>query len=117
MVKISRDEDGKTRVAKGDKSGLGGQYAPDPAKIELAKTQMEELKETLTPNYKRAVDNASLKKMGAISLAEIIAEANRVGDKDTGGRAMQVAESKGIWEETLGYSEAIRKTGDPFGRV
>ena len=117
MVKITRDGSGKTRVAKGDQSGLGGQYAPDPAKIATAKTHMEELKETLTPNYKRAVDNASLKKMGAISLAEIIAEANRVGDKDTGVRAMQVAESKGIWEETLGYSEAIRKTGDPFGMI
>jgi hypothetical protein len=43
MVKISRDSDGKTRVAKGDKSGLGGQYAPDPAKIADAKTQMEEI--------------------------------------------------------------------------
>ena len=117
MVKISRDNDGKTRVAKGDKSGLGGQYAPDPAKIAAAKTQMGDLKEILTPNYKRAVDNASLKKMNALSLAEIIAEAHRVGDKETGGRAMQVAESKGIWEETLGYSEAIRKTGDPFGMI
>lgn len=29
MVRIERDSSGKTRVAKGDKSGLGGQYAPD----------------------------------------------------------------------------------------
>lgn len=29
MVNIERDINGKTRVAKGDKSGLGGQYAPD----------------------------------------------------------------------------------------
>jgi len=43
MVKISRDNTGKTRVAKGDKSGLGGQYAPDPAKIETAKRNAEEL--------------------------------------------------------------------------
>lgn len=28
-MKIERDAQGKTRVAKGDKSGLGGQYAPD----------------------------------------------------------------------------------------
>ena len=28
-MKIERDASGKTRVAKGDKSGLGGQYAPD----------------------------------------------------------------------------------------
>ena len=117
MVKVSRDKDGKTRVAKGDKTGLGGQYAPDPAKIEKAKTNMSSLNEELTPNYKKEVDTASLKKMGAISLAEIIAEAYRVGDKSTEVRAMQVAESKGIWEETFGYSEAIRKTGDPFGIV
>ena len=43
MVKISRDNDGKTRVAKGDKSGLGGQYAPDPAKITAAKTKISEI--------------------------------------------------------------------------
>jgi hypothetical protein len=41
MVKIERDNSGKTRVAKGDQSGLGGQYAPDPAKIASAKTNME----------------------------------------------------------------------------
>lgn len=29
MVNIERDATGKTRVAKGDKSGLSGQYAPD----------------------------------------------------------------------------------------
>lgn len=34
MAKIERDANGKTRVAKGDKSGLGGQYAPD---VELLK--------------------------------------------------------------------------------
>lgn len=28
-MKIERDAQGKTRVSKGDKSGLGGQYAPD----------------------------------------------------------------------------------------
>ena len=28
-MKIERDASGKTRVAKGDRSGLGGQYAPD----------------------------------------------------------------------------------------
>jgi hypothetical protein len=46
MVKITRDGSGKTRVAKGDQSGLGGQYAPDPAKIESAKNRIAEL-ETL----------------------------------------------------------------------
>ena len=43
MVKVSRDKDGKTRVAKGDKTGLGGQYAPDPQKLETAKNKLEEL--------------------------------------------------------------------------
>ena len=43
MVKISRDNDGKTRVAKGDKSGLGGQYAPDPAKIAASKNKIAEI--------------------------------------------------------------------------
>jgi hypothetical protein len=49
MVNISRDSGGKTRVAKGDKSGLGGQYAPDPAKIAEAKTRVADL-ESLTEN-------------------------------------------------------------------
>jgi hypothetical protein len=43
MVKIDRDKDGKTRVAKGDKSGLGGQYAPDPAKIVSAQANMGDI--------------------------------------------------------------------------
>lgn len=30
---------------------------------------------------------------------------------------MSAAEYRGVWEETLGYWEAIRKTGDPLGRV
>jgi hypothetical protein len=28
-MKIERDPTGRTRIAKGDKSGLGGQFAPD----------------------------------------------------------------------------------------
>jgi hypothetical protein len=28
-MRIERDNQGRTRVAKGDRSGLGGQYAPD----------------------------------------------------------------------------------------
>ena len=47
MVNISRDKDGKTRVAKGDKTGLGGQYAPDPQKLDAAKNKLEELNNTL----------------------------------------------------------------------
>ena len=39
MAKIERDASGKTRVAKGDKSGLGGQFAPDP---ELLKKYAEQ---------------------------------------------------------------------------
>lgn len=41
MAKIERDANGKTRVAKGDKSGLGGQFAPDP---ELLKKYAEQTK-------------------------------------------------------------------------
>ena len=40
-MKVERDSSGKTRVAKGDKSGLGGQYAPDP---ELLKKYAEQAK-------------------------------------------------------------------------
>jgi hypothetical protein len=47
MVHISRDSDGKTRVAKGDRTGLGGQYAPDPVKLDAAKKRVEELQDTL----------------------------------------------------------------------
>jgi len=43
MVKTRRDNTGKMRVVKGDKSGLGGQYAPDPQKIADAKNKMEKL--------------------------------------------------------------------------
>lgn len=45
MVKISKDGSGKTRVSKGDQSGLGGQFAPDPTKIELAKKRIAEIQE------------------------------------------------------------------------
>jgi SMC interacting uncharacterized protein involved in chromosome segregation len=47
MVNISRDGDGKTRIAKGDKTGLGGQYAPDPNKLVQAKNNLNELQDTL----------------------------------------------------------------------
>jgi len=117
-MKVSRDNAGKTRVVKGDKSGLGGQYASDPAKIAEAKTQLEDLKETTQPSYMKRygmpVRKESLKKMGAVQLAEIIAEAEKFNDVETRGRAMSTAEHKGIWEETLGYSISIKKTGDPF---
>lgn len=79
MVKINKDSEGKTRVAKGDKTGLGGQFAPDPVKMDAAKTNIKKLEEELTPNYKGTVDVKSLRRMGAISLAEIIVEAERVG--------------------------------------
>jgi hypothetical protein len=46
-MNIERDKNGKTRVAKGDKSGLGGQYAPDPAKIADAKQKFEQLNDSL----------------------------------------------------------------------
>ena len=47
-MKIERDKDGKTRVAKGDKTGLGGQYAPDPQKLDAAKNKLEELNRTVS---------------------------------------------------------------------
>jgi len=55
MVKISRDSHGKTRVAKGDDTGLGGQYAPDPSKINKNLNAFKDLEETLnsTPDWKK----------------------------------------------------------------
>lgn len=43
MVNIERDSNGKTRVAKGDKSGLGGQYAPDVELLKKYATLAKEL--------------------------------------------------------------------------
>ena len=42
MAKIERDASGKTRVAKGDKSGLGGQFAPDPALLKKYAEQSQQ---------------------------------------------------------------------------
>lgn len=47
-MKTSRDNSGKLRIAKGDKTGLGGQYAPDVQKLDTAKQQLEGLTEELT---------------------------------------------------------------------
>jgi hypothetical protein len=44
-MRLFRDKSGKTRVAKGDRSGLGGQYAPDPIKIKDIKRQAAEMRE------------------------------------------------------------------------
>ena len=63
MVNISRDRFGKTRVAKGDRSGLGGQYAPDPQKLDAAKNNLHDLQSTVsgdvfTPNF-NSVNNVA----------------------------------------------------------
>jgi hypothetical protein len=48
-MKIERDGQGKTRVAKGDRTGLGGQYTPDPVKLDAAKNKIEALKAEIAP--------------------------------------------------------------------
>lgn len=116
-MKTSRDNNGKLRIAKSDKTGLGGQYAPDTQKLDAASNKMQQLNETVGHNYGKPVDKKSLSKMGAIGLAEIMAEAEKVKDVVVKGQAMSAAERKGIWEETLGYYMAIRKTGDPLGKI
>lgn len=40
MTKTSRDKDGKLRVAKGDHTGLGGQYAPDVKAAAVRKAEL-----------------------------------------------------------------------------
>jgi hypothetical protein len=47
-MKIERDNAGKTRIAKGDKTGLGGQYAPDPNKLVQAKKSLTEIHDLIT---------------------------------------------------------------------
>jgi hypothetical protein len=72
MVKISRDNKGKTRVAKGDQSGLGGQYAPDPAKIAVAKTQMQEINSINIPdNVKYLLHNLKARSESFLGLEKI----------------------------------------------
>lgn len=49
MTKTERDNTGKLRIAKGDKSGLGGQYAPDIPKRKNLKEIDEFVNSLLTP--------------------------------------------------------------------
>lgn len=39
-MRTERDNTGRLRVAKGDQSGLGGQYAPDMVKARQVRSQM-----------------------------------------------------------------------------
>ena len=72
MVKISRDSDGKPRVAKGDKSGLGGQYAPDPAKIDTVKAHMEDINTINIPdNVKYLLHNLKARSESFLGLDKI----------------------------------------------
>ena len=72
MVKISRDNKGKTRVAKGDQSGLGGQYAPDPAKIAVAKNLMEDISNISIPeNVKYLLHNLKARSESFLGLEKI----------------------------------------------
>lgn len=52
MVNVERDNEGKTRIAKGDKTGLGGQYAPDVDKLNEAKNKLESFNDSLTEPVK-----------------------------------------------------------------
>ena len=56
-MRISRDKDGKTRVAKGDKSGLGGQYAPDVLKLRNAENRMKEFSNILNEKTETSSKN------------------------------------------------------------
>jgi hypothetical protein len=72
MVKISRDNSGKTRVAKGDNSGLGGQYAPDPAKIASAKNRIAEINNISVPdNVKYLLHNLKARSESFLGLEKI----------------------------------------------
>lgn len=62
-MKTSRDNSGKLRIAKGDKTGLGGQYAPDVQKLDAAKQQLEELKNTDTYSKIVTLLNGETKKI------------------------------------------------------
>lgn len=56
-MKIERDSSGKTRVAKGDKSGLGGQYAPDSRALKNQMNAMSSISSELENNYSGVVLN------------------------------------------------------------
>jgi len=51
-MRVERDDDGKLRVAKGDNSGLGGQYAPEDDVFIVRRNQqiMDELSEEEASN-------------------------------------------------------------------
>jgi hypothetical protein len=120
MVNISKDGEGKTRVAKGDQSGLGGQFAPDVNKLSAAKNKLEGLKETLSDDVKKVKPptQAELRKKlegkNFVGLAETIVKAKAEGDTALSGAAMQMAERKGIWEETLEAVTLFKREGRFF---
>lgn len=60
-MKIERDRNGKTRVAKGDRSGLGGQYAPDIDKISHKGTPIDQINIVSRSSVAGAPDGYSVK--------------------------------------------------------
>ena len=72
MVRIERDAQGKTRVAKGDKSGFGGQYAPD---AELLKRYAEQTRKLLEYNKDKSTDALPLEEYNdAVKAKELLEE-------------------------------------------
>ena len=58
--------------------------------------------------------NKELKTKGFLSLAKIIVSAEDSGDTGLAGKAMAMANYKGIWEETLETVTLYRKEGRWF---
>jgi hypothetical protein len=58
-MKVVKDVNGKTRVAKGDQSGLGGQFAPDVNKLANINGEVSDLMESFNKN-ERVIKNYDL---------------------------------------------------------
>lgn len=75
-MKIERDAQGKTRVAKGDKSGLGGQYAPDSEALKtMLKKYAEQTRMLVDKNKNNTVSEMSMEEYNeAVKNREILEE-------------------------------------------